>query len=929
MSSGSRDGPRARRDDPVHDPAADHGPGAQLYFEHGPLPMWVYDVETLRFLDVNRAAVEQYGYSRDEFLRLTIRDLRPPEDLPKLEQRLQIVQSGEQLRPVSWRHRRKNGSTALVRVASREIEFQGRPARLVMAEEIPFAPRAEQILEREPHFVSAVLDTIGALVAVFDREGRITLFNRACEITTGYAADEVRGRHFWDLLLLPEEAETVRATFADLLADRAPGTVEHHWVTKQGGRRLLTWATTLLKDSEGEAEHIIAMGIDVTEHRRAERALRESREQYRFFIQQTTEGVWCADLDPPLPIDAPEQAQIEHCANHAYIVEVNDAMVRMYGAHDASEHLGARLGSTFDMADPRTQEFFRGFIRGGYRTGDLESREFDLHGTPHRFVNHMVGVVEDRRLTRIWGTQHDVTERQEAEEAVRAARDHLKALVDASPLAIVGVDSQGVVLSWNRAAEATFGWTADEAVGHRLVNIPQDKQHEFDKLLAQVLSEQPFTSYETQRLHKDGRRVDVSISTAALHDARGRPIGSVALYLDVTERKQAEEELRMSQEQLRQAQKMEAVGRLAGGIAHDFNNLLTAILSYSEIALMDLRPGDPIREDIQQIRQAGGRAAELTQQLLAFSRRQVLQVRTLNLNDVVAQSERMLHPLMGEDVEIRLALSPTPVHTRADAGQLEQVILNLAVNARDAMPSGGTLILSTASEAVGEEAAARLGHLVPGFYVTLSVQDTGRGMSRQVQEQIFDPFFTTKGPGEGSGLGLSTAYGIVKQSGGHIFVASEPNAGTTFTIFLPAYAPVPEPVVMESPAPTVQGSSETVLLVEDEDLVRQITREILTRHGYRVLEAADGVAALEVVQQYAGAIDLMVTDVVMPRMSGNELVEHARPLRPGMRVLYVTGYSEEAIARQGQLTEGIELLPKPFTPGVLTAKIRQILDRTS
>ncbi len=373
---------------------------------------------------------------------------------------------------------------------------------------------------------------------------------------------------------------------------------------------------------------------------------------------------------------------------------------------------------------------------------------------------------------------------------------------------------------------------------------------------------------------------------------------------------------------------MEAVGRLAGGIAHDFNNLLTAILSYSEMALMDLRPEDPIREDIEQIRQAGRRAAELTKQLLAFSRRQVLQVRNLSLNDVVVHTERMLQPLMGDDVEIRLALSPTPGHTRADAGQLEQMLLNLAVNARDAMPSGGTFRLTTASMVVGEE-AARSGHLVPGSYVTLSVQDTGTGMSREVQERIFDPFFTTKGPGQGTGLGLSTVYGIVKQSGGHIFVASEPGKGTTFTIYLRACTPAPEPVRTESPGPTVEGASETVLLVEDESLLRRLTREILTRHGYRVLEAADGVAALQVVQQYDGAIDLMVTDVVMPRMSGNELVEHARPLRPAMRVLYMTGYSEEAIARQGQLTEGIELLPKPFTPGVLTAKIRQILDRTS
>jgi two-component system cell cycle sensor histidine kinase/response regulator CckA len=929
MSGRSRKGPLARVEDMGGDPAAEHEPGARLYFEHSPLPMWVYDLETLRLLDVNRAAVEQYGYTRDEFLQLTLRDLRPPEDVPLLEQRLQTVKSGAEIHPVAWRHRRKNGTMTLVRVASRAMEFQGRPARLVVAEEIPFAPKAEQVLEREPHFVSAVLDTVPALVAVFDREGRITRFNRACEITTGYSADEVRGRPFWDLLLLPEEMETVRGVFADLLAGQTPGTVEHHWVTKQGTRRFLTWATTLLRDSEGEPEHIIAMGIDVTEHRRAEQALRDSREQYRFFIQQTTEGVWCAEVDPPLPVDAPEQVQIAHCANHAYLVEVNDAMVRMYGCRDASEHIGARLGSTFDMADPRTQEFFRGFIQGGYRTGDLESREFDLHGTPRRFVNHMVGVVEERRLTRIWGTQHDVTERQGAEEAVRAARDHLKALVDASPLAIVGVDAVGVVLSWNRAAEDTFGWTADEAIGHRLINVPLDKQGEFEALLARVLGEHPFTSYETQRLRKDGSRIDVSISTAALHDARGRPIGSVAIYADVTERKRAEEQLQLSQEQFRQAQKMEAVGRLAGGIAHDFNNLLTAILSYSELALTDLRPGDPIREDIQQIREAGLRAAELTKQLLAFSRRQLFQVRSLSLNDVVIHTERMLQPLMGDDVEIRLGLSPTLAHTRADAGQLEQVLLNLAVNARDAMPSGGTLTLTTATVKLAEDAAARWGHLAPGAYVTLSVQDTGTGMSPEVQERIFEPFFTTKGPGQGTGLGLSTVYGIVKQSGGHIFVSSEPGGGSLFTIYLPASAPAPEPAPAEPSGAAVQGTSETVLLVEDEDLVRQLTREILLRNGYRVLEAADGVEALRVVTQYQGEIDLMVTDVVMPRMSGNELVGHARPLRPGMRVLYVSGYSEEAIARHGQLTEGIELLSKPFTPGILTAKIRQILDRTS
>jgi two-component system, cell cycle sensor histidine kinase and response regulator CckA len=295
----------------------------------------------------------------------------------------------------------------------------------------------------------------------------------------------------------------------------------------------------------------------------------------------------------------------------------------------------------------------------------------------------------------------------------------------------------------------------------------------------------------------------------------------------------------------------------------------------------------------------------------------------------VASVDRMLRRVIGEDIELRTVLSPSLGHTRADAGQLEQVLMNLAVNARDAMPTGGILTITTANAEVGGRHAPGWPQVQPGGYVTLAVRDTGGGMSREVQERIFEPFFTTKAPGHGTGLGLSTVYGIVAQSGGQVFVTSEPDAGSTFTIYLPAHQADVEAVAVHPPHPPVRGGAETVLLVEDEALVRQLTREILRRNGYRVLEAADGVEALAVVRNHADRIDLMLTDVVMPRMSGHDLVELARPVRPDMRILYVSGYSEEAIARQGQLTEGIELLSKPFTPGVLTAKIRELLDRTT
>jgi two-component system, cell cycle sensor histidine kinase and response regulator CckA len=533
--------------------------------------------------------------------------------------------------------------------------------------------------------------------------------------------------------------------------------------------------------------------------------------EYRFFIGRTAEGVWRATVEPPIPVESAEAEQVERCTRDVRLVEVNESMVRMYGCADAKELLGTQLSATFDLTDSRSLEFFRAFVQSGYRTVELESREFDRHGAERWFVNNLLGVVENGLLTAIWGTQRDVTE--------------------------------------HRAAESG--------------------------------------------------------------------------------RIRAEDALRQSQEQFRQAQKMEAVGRLAGGVAHDFNNLLSAILSYSELVLDDLPADHASREDVEQIRQAGNRAAELTHQLLAFSRRQLLQLRIIDLNAVVASVDRMLRRVIGEDIELRTVLSPSLGHTKADAGQLEQVLINLAVNARDAMPTGGILTITTANAEVGGRRVAGWPQVQPGGYVTLSVRDTGTGMSREVQERIFEPFFTTKGPGHGTGLGLSTVYGIVAQSGGQVFVTSEPGAGSTFTIYLPAHQADIDVAAARPPRAPVRSGAETVLLVEDETLVRQLTHEILRRNGYRVLEAADGVEALAVVRDHAGHIDLMLTDVVMPRMSGHELVELARPVRPDMRILYVSGYSEEAIARQGQLTDGIELLAKPFTPGVLTAKIRELLDRTT
>ncbi|MBA2457716.1 MAG: PAS domain S-box protein, partial [Gemmatimonadales bacterium] len=315
------------------------------------------------------------------------------------------------------------------------------------------------------------------------------------------------------------------------------------------------------------------------------------REHDRFFFEQIADGVWRAEVDPPLPIEAEEEEQVRRCATTARLVDCNEAMLRMYACVEPAQLVGSRLGDSFDLSDPRSLGFFRAFVRGGYRASDLESNELDRNGEPRSFLNNLVGVVENGQLTRIWGTRRDISERKAAEEAGRAARNQLAALVQASPLPIVGIKPTGEVVSWNPAAETVFGWTAEETMGRRLLNIPGDKQEEFDGLRARVAAGHPSTGFETQRLRRDGTLLDVIISTAPLQGADGKTDGLVAIYTDITGRRRAEEELRQSQEELRQAQKMEAVGRLAGGIAHDFNNLLTAILSYSEMLLGELPAG--------------------------------------------------------------------------------------------------------------------------------------------------------------------------------------------------------------------------------------------------------------------------------------------------------------------------------------------------
>lgn len=492
-------------------------------------------------------------------------------------------------------------------------------------------------------------------------------------------------------------------------------------------------------------------------------------------------------------------------------------------------------------------------------------------------------------------------------------------LLDQVRNGIIATDSDGRIVHWNRFAETLFQWKADEVMGREVMEVTFPAKNR--EKAAQIMSELRsggFWEGEVEMVRKDG-----SIFTGYVIDTlirSGDTTGFVGVSIDITDRKSLEE-------QFRQAQKMEAIGRLAGGVAHDFNNLLTAIIGYSQILISRFDDDDRARSELEEIEKAGKRAAALTSQLLAFSRKQTMQPKMLNLNSIVLDFQKILKRVIGEDVEIEVSLEPDLPHVKADPGHMEQLIMNLAVNARDAMPHGGTLSITTSSQILEKGYLQENFEVQPGPYVVLTVSDEGSGMDEETKSRIFEPFFTTKEAGKGTGLGLSTVYGIIKQAGGHIRVESALGEGSTFRVFLPQFEEVVEAAAPEEQRrnPIARGS-ESILLVEDDPSVRNLASQVLRDHGYQVIEAWNGEDALKQAKNLgADEIDLVISDVVMPNMGGRAFLKALKRIRPGLKLLMISGYSEESIDKT--LTDsGTGFLRKPFTPTELARRVREILD---
>ena len=759
--------------------------------------------------------------------------------------------------------------------------------------------RAERALRLSEQRYRLLADHAHDVIWTLDlRAPRFTYVSPSIRSLRGLSVEEALAEPL-QASLTEESLARVRQVMARIGTpdEQDPHTGVYDQPCKDGSIKHVEVTATLVRDVSGRPVEVLGVSRDATARVRAERALEDRERHLRAVLETALDGFWVVD-------------------DRGFLRDANAAYSTMTGyTRDELTRMHIR-----DLQALETPEETAVRIERIKRVGSerFETRHRCKDG---RLIDVEAGVAYVGQSGSFVCFFKDITARKRADEAIRRNEERFRALIEKSSDMILVLDAEGRYRFWSRSAVEVLGWTAEEKVGQSALEMvhPDDRER-IARVLEGVVATPGAVSRDLLRYrHKDGswRQIEATARNL-LQDPAVE--GVVVNGRDVTSQ-------RLLEERFQQAQKLETVGRLAGGVAHDFNNLLTVILSCSAELREDLVRGTtPRPEDVEEIHAAGERARDLTRQLLAFARKQVVAPVQLDLNDVVRGSQKMLGRLLGEDIDLRVNCQPGLWTLRADRGQVEQVLLNLAVNARDAMPRGGTLTIETRNVAMSSQAEARERDGLPGEWVRLVVRDSGAGMAPEVKAHLFEPFFTTKEQGRGTGLGLATVYGIVKQSGGHVHVESEVGRGSTFEVCFPREKREPTGSAPEA-RPTASGGTETILVVEDDVQVRAVIARALRGAGYRVLLATHGAEALALFASEKGPVHLVVTDVVMPGLGGRDLVEELGRRRDGLRVLYVSGYTREVISHHGVLDSGLEFLPKPFTAGALLAKVRAVLDR--
>ncbi len=851
----------------------------------------------------NPGAERLKGYREEEIVGQHFSRFYPAEDVARGKPAMELDQAAASGRfeDEGWRVR-KDGTrfwasviiTALHDEAGRLRGFVKVTHDLTAREQVEKALRdSEQFLaqsQRLAHLGNWMVDL---------ETGAHKWSDELCRICGVSPDDFVPTRDALLALVHPDDRPTLRSQMDALDSGQHPPPAEFRVVRPDGTIRVVEGTGEVEVNTGGKPIRLIGTAQDITERRQTEQALRRSSVLLDQTGQVAKVGGWELDLD----------TQTLRWTKETYRI------------HEVDPAIQPSLAEAIQFYGPDARPVITAAVQGAIDAGTPFDLELPLVTAQGRCIWVRAQGTAERhggRSTRLYGAFQDVTQQRLAEESLRLQSAALQAAADA----IVITDRAGIIEWVNPAFTALTGYAAEEALGKDSRDLVKSGKHtaEFFKDFWETI-----LAGETWRGEIINRRKDGTLHTedqivAPIFDASGVITHFVAIKKDITARLRLEA-------QFRQAQKMESVGQLASGIAHDFNNLLTVINGMSELVLARVGHDDPVFPDVQEVHRAGERAAALTRQLLAFSRQQVLEPRVLNVNTVLDGMEPLLRRLLGEDIDLVIVPAPDLASVKADPGQIEQVITNLAVNARDAMPQGGRLTIESQNVEVGEDYARQHGAPVPpGAYVRLVVSDSGVGMSEATRARIFEPFFTTKGPGRGTGLGLSTAFGIVKQSQGFIWVYSEVGVGTSFTILLPQEVPDAAGSAPAKATPVSSRGTETILVVEDNAGLRKLARRFLDPAGYTVLLAATGEEALRVVARQDAPVHLLLSDVVMPGMSGRQLAERLAPICPAMKVLYMSGYTDDTIVRHGVLDATVPFLNKPFTAAALLSKVREVLD---
>jgi two-component system, cell cycle sensor histidine kinase and response regulator CckA len=946
----SRELQNARRALDIHASEAQY----KLIFQNSPWPIWIYEENSQKIIAVNEAAIRTYGYTREEFLALSIFDLRPPEDFEKLHAHLKRVAESPNVQNL-WRHRKKDGTITDVEVRSHPILFEGKKARLVLVYDVTEQKISEEALrlseERFQLVARATQDAIWDWNVVQD----IVLWNEGFEHLFGYKRDEVEpGSASWFNRIHPDDKENVTKSLNRVIeGSQQVWTSEYRFLKKDGSYAYVFDRAFAILNQSGKLLRMIGSMIDISDRKLAEERLTRQKEYFSVLHDTAINLMSRLDLNETLETIVLRMSEITKLPNgFLYLLDPDSNEMKMrVGLGFARPFLGYQVrlgegvaGKVWETGEAVTVEDYARWpsrldhshltvlksvigvpLKSGSRVVGVmgvetvddfysfSKEEIELLGA---FAQLASLAVDNARL--YTASQNELAERVHAEDALRKSEEKFRLLFEESKDVFFMSSTDGRFTDINPAGVALFGYSNKE----EMLSIKIDSELFHDPSMRQtykkLMKEQGYVKdFELQLRRKDGVILTVLETSTAVYDAKENVIAYRGVMRDVTQ-------LKHLQQQLLQWQKIETIGQLAGGVAHDFNNLLMAISGHCEVLEMKMPEGDPLLHDLSEIKKAADTGASLTRQLLAFSRKQVLEPKALDLNRLLTGMKNMVQRLIGEGINLELQFEQKLGTVRVDPNQFEQVILNLSVNARDAMPEGGTLTIETSNTHLTDAFGDSTEQGLNGDYVLIRIMDTGCGMNAETRSRIFEPFYTTKPEGQGTGLGLSTVYGIIHQSDGRIFVDSQPGKGTTFEIYLHC-VDLPQEELQRPPAIEGAQTKQTrILLVDDNESILQAVKTFLNLQGYDVTSAHSPLTALDLSKKMC-PIDLLITDVVMPNMTGPQLADAVRQSNPNMKVLFLSGYSDDAVMKQGILNQNASFLQKPASMRDLMKRINVLL----